>query len=68
MKCQTSALAVALTVGLGALCACPERAEIIDQVGGSPARQIEDVHVRLDKAATKVQETHDTAEASGNNP
>lgn len=52
------------------LCACPEktRQEQIEQVGGAPKRQLDDVHQRLDAAGAREREAHEKADKATEEP
>lgn len=52
---------IALALGCAA---CPERQELIDQVGGAPGAQVNDARVRLDKAEQKLEQNAAAAAAT----
>lgn len=65
MKPIRMTLALALPLALaGILAGCPERKEVIDQVGGAPKAQVDQARERLDKAEAKLQENAAAAAAA----
>jgi len=60
MKRTVSVLVCLLLPGLAG---CPDRKEVIDQVGGAPAQQVDIARQRIDKAEANLQKQGAAADA-----
>lgn len=61
---RTSILLVAVVFTVVVLPGCPDRAEVIDTVGGAPGRQVEQARERANAAEAKLKKNTDAAAAA----
>jgi hypothetical protein len=55
---------IAIVVTLAAAAGCPGRDALVDQVGGAPRQQLDEVRVRVHAAEVKIQQKTDAAAAA----
>jgi hypothetical protein len=63
LRTAISSLAVLLV--LSTVAGCPDRAAVVDQVGGAPGRQVQDARVRANRAEDKIKDNAAAASAVG---
>lgn len=54
-----------MVLTLAAAAGCPGRDALVEQVGGAPKQQLDDVRTRVHAAEVKIEQRTDTAAAAG---